>query len=206
MALTARIEPIRADVDAFIVDMKGPGAAEQFRAFAHEAIEEAKEINRSVLGRVPPFEMFVDGSKSASLASAKASSTIVVEFKLITEALIWIAEQLEKFSPVRTGRYQRSHVLLADGSEVEVAAQIPFASQYVFINTMPYARKIERGSSSEAPNGVYQAVAALARGRFGNLARITYGFRTVIGGSMIIGRAGNRAANRNPAIIVTLRA
>lgn len=206
MALTSRIEPIRKDVEVFIADLRGPAAAEQFREFARQEIEEAKQINRSVLGRVPPFQMYIDGSKSSSLASVKGSSTILVEFELIAEALIWIAEQLEKFSPVKSGRYKRSHVLLADGSEVEVSAQIRLAEEYVFINTVPYARKIERGASSEAPNGVYQAVAALARGRFGNLARISYGFRTVIGGSIVGGRAGNRASNRNPAIIVRLRA
>ena len=207
MAVTVKIDPIRKDVEFIIANLRGAAAGQQFRQYANETIEEAKQINRSILGRVPPFQVFVNGSKTGSVPAAlKVSDTVFVEFEFIAEALIWISQQLEKFSPVKSGRYKRSHVLLADGSEVEVSAQIPLAREYVFINTVPYARKIERGSSSEAPNGVYQAVATLARGRFGNLARITYGFRTVIGGSMIIGRAGNRAANRNPAIIVTLRA
>jgi hypothetical protein len=71
------------------------------------------------------------------------------------------------------------------------------AQQYVFVNTDPYARKIEGTkqkppSSPQAPDGVYQAVATLAR-KFSNLAKITFSYQTVAGGE------------RNPAIIVRLR-
>ena len=52
------------------------------------------------------------------------------------------------------------------------------AEEYVFINTQPYARKIEgtggRRMAPQAPDGVYQAVATLAQRRFGNIARITF--------------------------------
>lgn len=214
MAVTVRVEPIRKDIEVMLTELKSDGAAEAFREYAREQINEAKATNQSVLGRIPPFQTFVDGRPGASVESATARSTIVVEFELIAEALIWIAEQLEKFSPVGkvTGRlqhspglYKKSHILLADGVEVQVSQQIALAEEYVFINAVPYARKIERGSSSQAPNGVYQAVAALARGRFSNLARITYGFRTVIAGVIVGGRRGNRSAERNPAIIVRMR-
>lgn len=74
---------------------------------------------------------------------------------------------------------------------------------YIFTNTQPYARKIEPktftthrrdrsgpvgtrrrwksttrigdGQSQQAPDGVYQAISAVAARRFGNLARVTYG-------------------------------
>ena len=69
------------------------------------------------------------------------------------------------------------------------------ADEYVFINTVPYARKIERGSSSQAPDGVYQAVAMLARDRFGNVARITY---------LVPDLSKRERSERNPAVIVRL--
>jgi len=73
----------------------------------------------------------------------------------------------------------------------------PPAQEYVFVNTTPYARKIEGNkgrppSSPQAPDGVYQAVATLAR-KFSNVAKVTFSYRTVAGGE------------RNPAIIVRLR-
>lgn len=207
MAVTVKIDPIRKDVEFFIANLRGPAAGLAFREYANQTLEEAKQINKSVLGRVPPFQVFVNGSKTGGSipAALKISDTILVEFEFVTEALVWISQQLEKFSPVKSGRYKRNHIVLADGVEIEVSAQIPLAEEYVFTNIVPYARKIERGASSEAPNGVYQAVAALARGRFGNLARITFSYRTVISGAIIGGRIGDRSERRNPAIVVRLR-
>ena len=86
----------------------------------------------------------------------------------------------------------------------------------MFLNTQPYARKIEgyRGlggvvhrapSSPQAPDGVYQAVATLAQRKFGNVAKITFSYRTAIGGEIIGGKAGDRSKLRNPAIVVRLR-
>jgi hypothetical protein len=72
------------------------------------------------------------------------------------------------------------------------------AEEYTFINTVPYARKIERGSSRQAPDGVYQAVANLARRKFTKLAKITFSYRTVLGGT------GGAKSERNPAIIVRI--
>lgn len=192
MALTIRIEPLARDVQVLIGDLEGEAASEVFAEFAEGEIDDAKEINASVLGRVPPYKVFVDGKEGAPLESVRPDGVIVAEFELVSDVLIWISEQLTKFSPVLSGRYQRSHELFADGKLVSAIDQlIPLADQYVFVNTVPYARKIERGSSSQAPDGVYQGVASLAQRRFGNIARSSYTFATLPEGE------------RNPAIVVT---
>lgn len=192
MAVTIKLEPLARDVQVLIGDLQGDAASEVFAAFAEEEIDEAKEINASVLGRVPPYQVFVDGKQGAPLESVQPDGIIIAEFELVSDVLIWISEQLTKYSPVKTGRYQRSHELFADGKLVSTIDQvIPLADQYVFVNTVPYARKIERGSSSQAPDGVYQAVAGLANRRFSNIARSSYTFATLPGGE------------RNPAIAVT---
>lgn len=176
--------------------LKNEDARAQFADYASLEIDNAKEINRAILGKVPPFKIFVDGQEGATLSSVKADGVIVVEFELVTDALKVISDMLHQHSPTKTGTYKRSHVLLADGAEVDPSgANVPPADEYVFINTVPYARRIERGSSSQAPDGVYQAVAMLARGRFGNIARITYSFRTVSSG---------KKSERNPAVVVRL--
>jgi hypothetical protein len=54
----------------------------------------------------------------------------------------------------------------------------------VFINTQPYARKLEKGASSQAPDGVYQSVAVLASRRFGNIAKVRFGYRVPLFGSI----------------------
>jgi hypothetical protein len=184
-------------------DLKSPQQRSlAFAEFARNEIDEAKAINKQALGYEPAVTIFVDGQRGASLESVK--NVIVADFKLVDQLLLWIHNQLLTHSPAKTGRYRRAHVLLADGREINVGSVIPAAEEYVFVNLVPYARKIERGSSSRAPDGVYQVVAHLAQAQseFRNIARITFSYRTVIGGFIVRGRAGNRSENRSPAIVV----
>jgi hypothetical protein len=183
-------------------DLKSPQQRSQALAeFARDEIEDAKAINKQALGYAPPVTIFVDGRRGAPLESVK--NVIVADFELVGQLILWIHNQLQMHSPVRTGQYKRSHALFADGHQVDpITPPIPLADEYAFVNLVPYARKIERGSSPQAPEGVYQVVAHLAQQEFRALARVTYSFRTAIGGAIIGGKAGDRSEQRNPAIIV----
>ena len=218
MALSVRVPPpISRELELMMAEDLGPKAkSAMLAAFAAEGIEDAKQINKRALGRVPPYDVYVDNREGAPLTSVKPDGVIRAEFQLVIEALAWIFEQLQMHSPVLTGRYARSHELFADGVDVGNPNAAPPAEEYVFLNTQPYARKIEgyRGlggvvyrdpSSPQAPDGVYQAVATLAKRRFGNVAKIEFSYRTAIGGAIIGGKAGDRSSMRNPAIIVRLR-
>jgi hypothetical protein len=206
MALQTRVQPIVRDLE--LIQRQDLGAKAQsavLAAFAAEAIEEAKQQNKRVLGVVPPYDVYVDGREGAPLESVKPNGVIRAEFQLVNEALTWISTQLQIHSPVLTGRFAKSHELFADGVDTENPNAAPPAEEYVFLNTQPYSRKIERGQSPQAPDGVYQAVATLAQRRFGNVASISFSYRTAIGGDIVGGRAGDRSKLRNPAIIVRLR-
>lgn len=206
MSLRTKVEPIDRDIAVFLNEDLSPAAkSKTLAAFAWQAIAEAQQVNRSILGRVPRHRTFVDGREGAQLAAVRPDGVIVAEFELIDDTLKWIADQLVLHSPVLSGRYRKNHTLFADGTETEVGGIIPNAEEYAFINVMPYARKVERGQSKQAPDGVYQAVATLARQRFGNIAKIMFAYRTAISGSFIGGRVGNRSDLRNPAIIVRVR-
>lgn len=72
----------------------------------------------------------------------------------VTELVNFIFQQLKLRSPVQTGRYERSHIILLNGKEV--ADNLPEALQWAnsvnlnqgdtieFINVQPYSRKLER--------------------------------------------------------------
>jgi hypothetical protein len=201
MGISSRIQPIDRDIELLIDQTATPKAQSQFFAkFAGEQIEEAKQINRKALGRVPRYTVSVDGRLGAPLNSVRPDGTVFVEFELIDEVLSFIATALQKASPVLSGRYAKSHALFADGTEINWNQPVPFAETYTFINEQPYARKIERGQSSQAPTGVYQAVATLARSRFGNQAKISFAFQSLQGGA-ISGWAGSTRLGsqiRNP--------
>lgn len=206
-------------------------------------VAEAAAHNRSVLGIVPPSETWVNGRKGAALETMNPDSgTIYTKFEIINDVVDYVWQLLVEHSPVgagdkrpgHPGMYRGSHRLFADGAEVEPGSDL-LAKEYVFISTLPYARKIEgarRGNvvkrppeSDQAPDGVYEATATMARKRFGNIADIKFSFRAVNEGSIqdyaAISLGGRKAgktasaekraaynkhnAGRFPAIVITSR-
>src|SRR5262245_27786324 len=206
MPLKVRIQPVARDLQLLVDEIKSPQEISKALAeFARGEIQDAKTINRQALGYDPPLTIYVDGRKNASLESVK--NVIVGDFQLIDALLLWIHSQLGMHSPVRTGLYKKSHALFIDGRMFDpVIPPIPFAAdEYAFVNLVPYARKIERGSSPQAPDGVYEVVAHLAQQQFSGVGRTTFSYRTVLEGLVVAGKEGDRSSRRNPAIIVKAR-
>jgi hypothetical protein len=229
MALRVKVTPINVNYDLVLSKMLSPEVqSRMFADFANKVIEEGKAQNAKVLGKVPPYTVSVDGRLGAPLESVRPGGIIFVEYELVFEALTWIGDMLEQFSPVGSppkdrhpGLYKRSHVMIADGAMVPEGTVPPIASRISFVNIVPYARKIERGYSSQAPEGVYSAVAKLASNKFSNVAKITFGYETPLFGAIEdwaaspSGRAWGKKKRkgskgtaewlrRQPAIIVTL--
>ena len=220
MALRARIEPLDRDIAVILSqDLSSEAQSRALANFARRELQDAQNVNRQALGHVPPHDTFVDGRASEALETVKPSGAIVFEFELLEDVFSWIAAALEKHSPKRSGRYSKSHAFYADNAEAD-PANPPAASEYVFVSLQPYARKIERGLSRQAPDGVYQAVATLANGRFGNIAKVRFTYRTPLGGainswaqSTSLVRKGRRMTERargewlrrQPAILITVR-
>lgn len=195
-----------ADLAAMVKEIGDPQEqAKRFARYAAEEIEEARAINRRALGKDVPYSVQVDGRPGAALTSVRANSVVIAEWRLVEEALQWIGGELVTASPVLTGQYANSHVLFAEGVEHRPGEPIPAgASDFVFVNFQPYARKIERGLSRQAPHGVYEAVAAVAARRFKDVAAIKFGFETIAKVPAGSGREARKAeqAARNPAIFV----
>ena len=203
MTIKTRIQPISRDIEVMIAQVLSPQARSQHLAdMARQGLGDAKAVNRSVFGRETPHETFVDGAKTDNIDSVKPDGRIAFEFSLFGEVLGWIGNELVMNSPILTGQYARSHILLADGIEIEPGSVPEDAREYVFVNTVPYARKIERGLSPQAPDGVYQAIAAVAARRFGNIARISFSYRSLLEGSS--SSRAERTASRQPAILVDI--
>ncbi len=229
MALTIKIDPVEkftmVDVrnDIFLVDQK-----REVAAYVQAGIDEAKATNASILGRVPPFTITVDGVQGAPLDSVNPDGgNITVEFELVGDVLQWIAQTLVERSPVISGDYKRGHTLFADGREVDPYGIVPTATQYVFTNSVPYTRKIEVGKTRtgrpfviQVPNKIYERTANDAKAKYGNIAKIRFTYQALIGGAVgkwASSASAKRLANRHkrrtkstewltnqPAIIVEL--
>lgn len=192
MAISSRLDPFDLSRDVLVAAGLSPAEqAKMFQAVARDELAKGQALNRAATGQVPPHVTIVDQKRGAVLESAKADSTVVFEFELIETALAAIGEMLVRHSPVRSGRFQDSWILFADGDAVVPGAVPSGAQEYAFVNSQPYARKIEKGLSPQAPDGVAEAVATLAQRRWGNIARVTFTFRSPVTG--VVFGAANRA-------------
>lgn len=192
-----KVQALLRQVDVFLSDLKSPQArSARLAKVAQEGIAEIRKRNAAASGGADPEPtIFVDGMKGAALESVRPGGVIIAEFNPVLSVVEWIAEQLVLTSPALTGRYARSHLLFVDGVEHDPSTPMTIGEEYVFLNAVPYARKLDRGASDQAPDGVYEAVAAVANKRFNNLARIRYTFRSASGG-------GRDRMDRQPAIVV----
>lgn len=182
--MAGRINPLQRDIEFLIQDTMGPEAQAQYlREHAEQEHKRALAQNEASLGYRPEHDLFVDGMKREGLDRLTVGSRIVFEYHLLVDVIEFVDGLLQLHSPVRSGLYQASHMWFADDKEFDIN-NVPPAEQYVVINTQPYARKIERGLSRMAPDGVYEGVSILAKRRYGNVAYVGYGYRSLPSGAI----------------------
>jgi hypothetical protein len=196
MAVRTKIERIDTDIALFMEDVSPATQSEALADFAEDQLARALEGNRSAIGAEPAFDTFVDGRRDAALTDVRPDGSIVFEFHILSDVVRWVDGLLIEFSPVRTGRYQRSHVLFVDGAAVDPQGAIPDGQEFVLMNLQPYAEDIENDLSKQAPDGVFQAAAALANEKFGQIATVEFGYRDAPANAP---RGDN---NRRPAVVI----
>lgn len=177
------IDPIDLDVQVIISEDLSPKAqAAVLVEYAQDLLAEVEKTDQEALGgQAVGHQTYVDGREVTSLDSVTVSSTITFEFDIAVDVATWIENQLVIHSPYRTGHYQKSHRVFADGGQAVDISSIPAGvKELVFASIAAYALPIDEGESKQAPSGVYQAIAALARQRFGGL-NISFGYRDVPG-------------------------
>lgn len=172
--LSGSIEPIAIDIHALIDNELSPKAQSRALAdFAREQLGEAENVNATALGFVPAHHVQVDGANDVSEDGVKPDGLIVYTFDLHADALIWIIDELRLFAPILSGRFKQSFELFVDGLLADLEQEIPEGRQFIFMSSLAYAGKIEGENkapeSDQAPDGVFEAVAALARLRFPEL-------------------------------------
>jgi hypothetical protein len=228
--LSIRIEPLAKDIAILISDTLSPAAQSRaFADFARKEIDRADADNATVLGRIVPKTITVDGRREAPLDSVRPDGRIIVEWDVAVDVLQFIAGELIAGSPVgqapdkHPGLYRDSHQIFADGIEIKIGETIPSGTEeIVFLNSVPYSRTLEMGTRRmRVPLHLYEKTAQKAARRFGNMAKVRFTFRAPIAGKIapyvtLGGRRGNpskevRSAhnrerdNRVPAIVVTFR-
>lgn len=205
---------IRARIDAAL----SPAARQQLIAqVAREKLGEAQQQNQRVLGRVPDHETIVNGRRGVPLETAHPDRGVIVfKFELISQVVAWIYAELVRRSPIGpaggAGTFKDQHVILADGVQVLPNEALPAAAEVVILNTTPYARKLEIGTTQSgrpfvinAEPRLYDTVSHEAAARFSNVAKISYTFRPLQGGAKIRARGGGKRDMRYPCVVIRPR-
>lgn len=174
-------------------------------------VRTAKRLHGQVMRTDPRpvrFTRFVDGRQGAPEESVRAGGVITYLYPRLDAVVQYAMEVLFDLSPVLSGAYRNSHTLFVGGAAVEnLKGWLPDA-EIVITNTVPYARKIELGVMKMRVAGsakVYAQAAKKVRARFGNVAKIGFTYRGIIGGGVSSTRAGNKSDLRYPALVITER-
>jgi hypothetical protein len=154
---------------------------------AEAGLAQAQEINRAAVGHDVPYTQEVDGRAGVAFESAQPGSTIVIRFQAAGAALNAAVDEAiglyRDLMPVgdraegddRPGRARDSLMMSVDGAapiavsggrSVDLAA----AAEVILFNPLPYARRIERGASDQAPDGVLNVIASALDAEYGQRA------------------------------------
>lgn len=169
-------------------------------------------------GDAPPhWTTNVDGRQGAPESSVRPDGFILYRFNVMGLAAKAALQLCKERSPVRSGRYRDSWVVVVEGKPWSGdVADVPDGKPVMIVNPQPYARKIDTGAMKmSVPPGIVEAVRQSIQRKFPtvNAARA---FVTVPSGLLdnapyILrrnGRAKDRTAGKAityPALILTRR-
>jgi hypothetical protein len=208
MPLDASIGGDSSDIDRMIDQSLSHEARRAY--ILQRVIEQRARIEAERRGA--KVTLTVDGIKDTTESMIKDTSVVVWKFQWIGDLVRWIDQQLIAASPVEQnaskaspGQFQRSFIAYADGNQFDLDGEISeTAREYIIMNTQPYAGKIERGESPQAPHGVFEGVALLAGHLIdANFATVRFEFREPPFEEIILRHFGSRSFNVTPAIVIT---
>lgn len=132
----------------------------------------------------------------------------------MADAVRWALAELKRRSPVLTGRYSMSHLVMINGAMVEgnlwaALRKVKPSDRVQIVNTVPYARKIEgatankrtgrgkrQASSRQAKGGVYRPVLRALVQRYGKSMFFDYKMVKLNLGVKVWGDQGGSYYNR----------
>lgn len=154
------------------------------------------------------FIRSVDGVRGAREEQVRPDGTIIYVYPRLDEVVRFAMDTLFDLSPVLSGEYRLRHQLFVGGVQSRNLSQWDGTSEILITNTLPYSRKIEMSTMTMRVPGtdrVYEEAASVVAERYGNSAKVQFGWQGVVGGSAASGLVGNKSGNRFPALFISER-
>lgn len=137
----ARIQTFAKDVQLATAGLSQEQIAPALANFARAELQSA--ISEGIGS--PTYTKYVNGREGADEGTVVPPGPIVYDFIWWREIVEYALQVLVENSPIKTGRYQSSWVVLQNGFQVSNWNAIPINAQVMLVNTQPYARKIDTG-------------------------------------------------------------
>jgi len=146
-----------------------------------ELAAKAIMLNQKIMDSDPRpqgFTRYVDGTKDAPEITVKAGGTIVYDYLRLDQVANFALDILRQLSPVDSGNYARSHVILLNGRVVDDLKGWKRGDTISISNPEPYTRKIEIGRKGYKARGhVYEKAERIVQRRYGGIATIFFTYR-----------------------------
>lgn len=218
----ARTQAFKVQVEAFKRTIQESHAAAMERA-ARATFRDAQTRNKAELGFEPPHQWFVDGRASDNLRGVKRGGRIECRFDvaggLLEKAVDLAIAEFMRLAPVGSppedkhpGLYRRSLRMMVNGAQRDASRErsgvvrLKRGDVVTLTNLLPYARRLERGWSRQAPNGILEKVAMIVRRRYGSLLNVRFSWAAYsIGGGAVAASRRSRRASQYPTITMSMR-
>lgn len=171
MARKSRVVLEDRDVSLATAGIAPENIARELAAFARA------ELKRVIAGGEAStnYQTFVNGTEGASEDSVRPPGPILYRFSYWQPVIRFALQELQRRSPVRSGRYQATHVVMLGSQVVAPDVDIAAGEEVRIINTVPYARKIEVGHMKmSVPDGVYQDVLRKVQSQFRGMIKVQF--------------------------------
>ena len=214
-----------ARLQTFAKDLELATAGIAPENIARELAEFAKAELAAAIARgegSPLYDRYVNGVLGAPESAVVPPGPILYDFMWWQEIVTFALQYLVERSPVRSGRYKRSWLVMVDGRPAPDPAAIPLNAEVALVNDQPYSRKIDVGhmKMSVPPHVIEDARQAVVR-IFGNMITARRTLIELPGGYVLKGRfrkgagVGARKGLRKdtqagqpltyPALVLTMR-
>ncbi len=183
----------RATIEAAMTALR----TEVSRGFDHEPVVVTDGVVRRDPNQVKPF---------GKIEFVARTST--------ADAVLWALQRLREISPVLTGRYRDSHIVMVNGEQITgdtraALLRVKPGDRVQIVNFQPYARKIEGATASkrtgrqrrkalsrQARSGVYRAVMRELVQRFGRTLLFDQKMVKLNTGVKVWGKQGGKSGRR----------
>ena len=149
-------------------------------------VQTAAEGNKRILaeqtkrsgGATPGVATKVDGTEGKPLDQVRMPGIIRFDYDYRWEVALWLLSWLQDNSPVDSGEYRGSHVILLNGKEIapDPSRRLYRSAELLLTNTTPYSRRLEVATKKDGSPfvvqvqpGIYGRGVKAARAEFSGL-------------------------------------